>query len=324
MNVPRICSCLNLIVMRGVLLVSLGCVSAATGILLSKHLLESAPLLPFVLFQVLGGAFSATTACLFFRAMPRGKNLLLLALPGVFQPGMTYPLFFASLAYIPLALAGMLASFETLFVFLLSFPLLKVKPRREQFLLAFCSVGGLLLMSWKQGPVAAHFFLGVLLVLASMLCASLDTLASSALAPKSHTTALTAVSCWSGTFVLLLMLLFSPKQNWQPFATFSTLGICLVSGVLIHGLGANLFNEGLGKISASEAALLFPLISVMTAVGGFIFYREELTAPQVLGGIVVIASTAAVGFLTDDSDSLSTHRPEPPYDLRDSQNDPCR
>jgi drug/metabolite transporter (DMT)-like permease len=310
--------------MRGVVLVSLGCVSVSTGILLSKHLLESAPLLPFVLFQVLGGALSATTVCLYFRAMPKGKSFLLLALPGVFQPGLTYPLFFASLAYIPLALAGMLASFETLFVFLLSFPLLKVKPRREQLLLAFCSVGGLLLMSSGRGPVAAHLLLGVLLVLASMLCASLDTIASSALAAKSHTTALTAASCWSGTCVLLLVLLFSSKQNWHPFGTFSALGICFVSGILIHGLGANLFNEGLGKITAAEAALLFPLISVMTAVGGFVFYGEKLMASQVLGGIVVIASTTAVGFLMDAPGSLSTQRPESPYDLRDSQNDPCR
>jgi drug/metabolite transporter (DMT)-like permease len=290
--------------MRGVLLVSLGCVSAAAGILLSKHLLESAPLLPFVLFQVLGGALSATTACLCFRAMPEGKNLLLLALPGIFQPGLTYPLYFASLAYIPLALAGMLTSFETLFVFLLSFPLLKVKPRREQFLLAFCSLGGLLLMSWSRETAAAHLFLGVLFVLASMLFASLDTIASSALAPKSHTTALTAASCWSGTLVLLLVLLFSSRQNWQHFATLSTLGICLLSGVLIHGLGANLFNEGLGKITAAEAALLFPLISVMTAAGGLVFYHEKLTASQVLGGMVVIASTTAVGFLTDATNSL--------------------
>ena len=119
--------------MRGVLLVALGCVSAATGIVLSKHPLESAPLLPFVLFQVLGGALSATAACFFLRSVTRGKDFLLLALPGIFQPGLTYPLYFASLAYISLALAGMLASFETLFVFLLSFPLLKVKPRCEQF-----------------------------------------------------------------------------------------------------------------------------------------------------------------------------------------------
>ena len=152
MNIIRIYPCRSLIVMRGVLLVSLGCVSVAAGILLSKHLLESAPLLPFVLFQVLGGALSGTTACLSFRAMPKGKDLVLLALPGIFQPGLTYPLYFASLAYIPLAFAGMLASFETLFVFLLSFPLLKVKPRREQVPLAFCSLGGLLLMSWSRGP----------------------------------------------------------------------------------------------------------------------------------------------------------------------------
>jgi drug/metabolite transporter (DMT)-like permease len=299
MNVIRIYSCHSLIVMKGVMLVSLGCVSVATGILLSKHLLESAPLLPFVLFQVLGGASSATAACLCFRAVPRGKTLLSLALPGVFQPGLTYPLYFASLAYIPVALAGMLASFETLFVFLLSFPLLKVKPRREQFLLAFCSLGGLLLMSWSRGAIAAHFLLGVLLVLASMFCASLDTIACSALAPKSHTSALTAASCWSGTLVLVLVLFLSSKQNWQPFATVSTLGICLVSGALIHGLGANLVNEGLSKITAAEAALLYPLISVMTAAGGVVLYRERLAASQVLGGIIVIACTSAVGFLTD-------------------------
>jgi drug/metabolite transporter (DMT)-like permease len=310
MNLIDIYSCRSLIVMRGVLLVSLGCVSVATGIVLSKHLLESAPLFPFVLFQVIGGALSATTACLCFRAMPKGKNLLLLALPGIFQPGLSHPLYFASLAYIPLALAGMLASFETLFVFLLSFPLLKVKPRREQFLLAFCSLGGLLLMSWSRGPAAAHLFLGVLLVLASTLSASLDTIACSVLAPKSHTTALTAASCWSGTLVLLLVLLFSSKQNWRPFAAFSTLGICLLSGVLIHGLGANLINEGLGKITAAEAALLFPLISVMTAAGGFVFYREMLAASQVIGGIVVTVSTTAVGFLTDATESSLTHQPQ--------------
>ena len=305
MNIIRRYPCGSLIGMRGILLVSLGCVSVAAGILLSKHLLESAPLLPFVLFQVLGGALSATAACLFFRAIPKGKSLLLLALPGIFQPGLTYPLYFASLAYIPVALAGMLASFETLFVFLLSFPLLRIKPRRDQVLLAFCSLGGLLLMTWRRGPMAAHLSLGVLLVLASMFCASLDTIACSALAPTSHTTALTAASCWSGTIVLSLILLISSKQDWQPFATLSTLGICLVSGVLIHGLGANLVNEGLGTITAAEAALLYPLISVLTAIGGFIFYRERLTASQVLGGIVVIASTTAVGFLSRASDNSS-------------------
>jgi drug/metabolite transporter (DMT)-like permease len=216
-----------------------------------------------------------------------------------------------SLAYIPLTLAGMLTSFETLFVLLLSFPLLKVKPRREQLLLAFCSLGGLLLMSWSRGTVAARLLLGVLLVLASMLCASLDTITSSALAPKSHTTALTAASGWSGTFVLLLILLFSPKQDWQYFGTSSSLVTCLVSGVLIHGLGANLFNAGLGLITVAQAAPLYPLISVMTAVGGLVFYRETITAPQAVGGMVIVATTAAVGFLADASDSSFAHRSEP-------------
>jgi drug/metabolite transporter (DMT)-like permease len=309
-NVIGTYPCRSLIAMKGVALVSLGCVSVAAGILLSKHLLESAPLLPFVFFQVLGGAFSATAACFYLRAMPNGKTLLSLALPGIFQPGLTYPLYFASLVYIPVALAGMLASFETLFVFLLSYPLLRAKPRREQILLAFCSLGGLLLMSWSRGPVASQWFLGISLVLASMVCASLDTIACSALAPKCHTTALTAVSSWSGVIVLSLILLFSAKQNWHPFAHLSALGICLLSGVFIHGLGANLINEGLAQITAAEAALLYPLISVLTAIGGVVFYHERLTASQVIGGIVVMTTTTAVGFLSDARGNSSVHLPE--------------
>ena len=280
---------------QGTAFVALACVCGAAGILLSRQGLRTAPLLPFVFLQAAGGAFFGWSVGILLGVVPRFRELPRMALPGIFQPGMTHTMFFAALSFLPLALAGSLTSLETIFVVLLSYPLLGEKPNRLQVWLALAGLSGLVLLSWP-GPVSGpHLILGIALVLGSVICASLDTIVSRRLAQQSHPVALAAVCSTSGMLVIALTLWFLPAGSWQVFTSPRLLGVTLGSGMLIHGAGASLFNMGLTRINATQAALLFPSISVMTAAGGMILFHERLALGQIAGAVVVMAAASAAG-----------------------------
>lgn len=284
---------------RGVSRVVVACVCATAGILLSRLVVRELPLLPFVFLQATSAAVVTWAACFWLSVVPPLRELPPMSIPGLFQPGLTYVLFFAALPFIPLALESSLSSVETIFVLLLSYPLLRERPTVLQLWICLAAAFGLLLLSQTGGVPGEHVILGVVLALGAVLCASLDTITSRVLAQQSHPVVLAAACSTSGTLVATLALAFVPRQNWSAFASIRVLTVTMLSGILIHGLGASFFNLALSRVTATQAALLFPIISLLTAIGGITLFRERLTGTQVVGSIIVLASTAAAAITAE-------------------------
>jgi drug/metabolite transporter (DMT)-like permease len=248
-----------------------------------------------VFSQIAAGTIAVWGCCFLFGVLPKRQELLRLSLPGILQPGLAFLFEFAGLTTTPVTIEGLLFSFEAILVLLLSMPLLRERPRGAEFAVAFLGLVGVGLMSGFDSSHAFHMQTGVLLILAGVICASLDTIASRAVAQHSEPLALTAVSNLSGLVVVALAILLWPHQDWRPLLEPGTFCLTFLSGCLLHGAAVFLFNAGLSNVEAAGAALLFPTISLLTAAGGYVFFGERLSGQQLWGAALIVASSISVG-----------------------------
>lgn len=80
------------------------------------------------------------------------------------------------------------------------------------------------------------------------------------------------------------------------FASFAVLAPIAISGVLVHALATLLFIYGLNRVKAGIAATMFPLTSLLTVLGGLIYFQEPLSLLQGIGGVLVILAALATAW----------------------------
>ncbi|MBV9739370.1 MAG: EamA family transporter [Hyphomicrobiales bacterium] len=263
------------------------CVSVAT--LLTKHLVENVPPQPLVFLQLLASAMVIWPAAALTGRLPPRRTALLLALPGLLQPGLVYLFAFAGLAITTANVEGLLFAFETVLVVLLAWPLLRERPKASTLLSATLGTVGVILIT-GAAPDRTAPVVGVVLILMGVLAAALDTVASRALAINADPLAMAAASHIAGLAIIIVALVTWPVQSWEPVWNAAELGTIALSGILLHGVATILFNYGLSHVEAGPAAALFPSISVFTGIGAYVFLGERLNAPQLTGGALVIGA----------------------------------
>lgn len=270
-----------------------GCACVATAVLVSKPIVEHLPVLPVVLLQIVASILVTWPMAFLLRLAPSAQSVVAIGWPGLLQPGLAYMLTFAGLAITPASVEGLLFAFEAALVALFAWPLLGERPSRRTVAVLAIGTVGVLFVSGADSPGAAPPVLGVLLILAGVAAAALDTVASRHLAVSVAPLTLTA-----GTQVAGLAAVAASAPFWKTgdLATVLSSSAALpifVSGVLVHGIAPWMFNASLKTLTAGAAAALFPLISLLTVLGGVVFLAETLSALQVVGGVLVVASAIA-------------------------------
>ena len=280
----------------GVVAILAACVSVSIASVSTKTLLVSAPVLPVVFVQLVASATVIWTAAALTGRLPKGRRALKLALPGLLQPGLVYLFAFLGLAVTPVSLEGLLFAFESVIVALLAWPLLRERPSVKVSASIMAGTAGVVLLSWPQSAGFGAPALGVALILAGVLCAALDTIASRALAIHADPLTMTAAGHAAGLAMVIAAQLIVEPQDWGFLSDPRTMALIVVSGLLLHGLSTVLFNAALARTSASKAAALFPSISLFTAVGGYAVLGERLASLQLVGGLIVIGSALLVSW----------------------------
>ena len=272
---------------------SCGCVAAGT--LMTKHLVDALPVLPVVFLQVLASTALTWSIAIARRSSPSPRQLLTLGFPGVLQPGLAYILGFTALAITPSSVLGLLWASESAVVVLLAWPLIGERPKGRTLLAVGAGVAGIVIVGGAVPSSSAPPLLGVLLALGGVCSAALDTVISRRLALTADTITMTAAGQLSGLATVAASAPLWPWHDLAPLAASGTLATIFASGVLIHGVATLLFNYGLGGMSAGTAAMLFPLIAILTAAGGVIWLGDTLSAAQLLGAALIIGSAIAAG-----------------------------
>ena len=280
---------------RGAVAILAGCACFAAGTLITKALLGSFSALPLVFLQLMASCVAIWSIAAATGRLPSLRQAPRLALPGFLQPGLAYILIYVGLETTPVTIEGLLLALETAFVVLFAWALLGERPGRTTVVATIVATVGVVMISGVgRIGVSPPPLLGVLLILAGVIAASLDTVVSRALAIDADPLVMTAASHAAGLALVAATIPLWPADSLEHVGDLGPLAGIIVSGLLMHGLATVLFNWGLGRVRAGTAATLFPSISLMTATGGMVWFSERLSLGQLVGGGLILAAAGAV------------------------------
>ncbi len=274
------------------------CACVAGPVVATKAMLDSAPALPVLLIQIVASTLVMTIIAMQWGRLPKPGDWRL-GLPGLAQPGLSYLLFYLGLKLVPASIEGLLVALESGIVALLAWPLLGERPTWRVIVAAFMGMAGVALLGGALSPVASVSPLGVALIVAGVVFAALDTIGSRYLMTSADPLTMTVAAHWFGLVLVATSTAATGPYDWALLLAPTTLAAIAVAGIVVHGAALFLFNSALHHLPAAIAAALFPLISLLTALGGVLLLGERLTMVQVGGGALVIGSAALVVWCID-------------------------
>jgi drug/metabolite transporter (DMT)-like permease len=285
------------VVTRGAGAVICGCIATAAGTLLSKKLLATLPPVSLMAVEISFSAAAFWTAAAALRRLPPRRGFWRVSSPGFLQPGLAWVLILVGLKTVPASIEALLFAAETFIVMLAAWPLLRERPTALKLLLCALSTAGVALVTRAGAPIADPPLAGVLLIFAGVICAALDTVLSRKLLSSADPLAMTAAIHVPSLLVVGAAVLLWPEAGAAALFSPAILVQAALAGLLLHGGAALLFNRGLVTLDAGTAALLFPLLTVMTVSGGLCFFDERLGPGQWLGALLILAAALGVGLV---------------------------
>lgn len=174
-----------------------------------------------------------------------------------------------------------------IFVVLFSSVMLKEKISGKKALLAiFAFMGGALMLSTNQFSFENKDLIGmVAMVFSAMLYALTVPIFKKQLEKVSGTEAIFYQN-FIGMFLFLPFLFIS-----TPLPTLNASILGIVYAVVIGIVGFILFFAGLKGLKASTASLLSYIEVFSAMVIAFIFFNQQITAPMLVGGAMVLLSS---------------------------------
>ena len=275
----------------------LACLSWAFGNVLTKAVLSHVEPL-----SVLSGQLTCSVIGLWAFSRARGSEIRLddwrVGLPGLLQPGLAFGMSTFGLALVPASLEAMIFAIETPLILLLAWPMLGERPNRSIAALGLVSFVGVIVLTWRPevGSTSGHGF-AVLLIVSGASFAALYSIAICWMSVDVDALRLTRASQTVG-WLALGIVWFATRKPDVPNLNIMDGAMIAGSGLLMNAIPFLLYGIVLERASAGFAALLLPLVPVLTAVLAFSVLGETLTSLQWLGAILVISSVAALSLMT--------------------------
>ena len=275
----------------------LACLSWACGSVLTKALLSQADPL-----TVLSGQLTASVVGLWTISLARKSKIRLdewrIGLPGIFQPGLAYGLSIIGLAQLPVTLEAMIFAIETPLILLLAWPLLGERPTGLLAALGLLAFAGVLILTWRpEIAVTSGEGFAVSLIVSAALFAALYSVIVRRMSADVDALRLTRASQTIGWLAVLIV--WWAMQKPQP-SELGVIDAMLIagSGLLLNAIPFFLYGLVLERASAGFAALLLPLVPLMTAAIASGVLGETLSSLQWLGALLVLSSVAALSLTT--------------------------
>ena len=275
----------------------LACLSWALGSVLTKAVLShAAPL------DVLSGQLTASVIGLWTLSLASKSEIRLddwrVGLPGVLQPGLAYGLSTVGLAQVPASLEAMIFSIETPLILLLAWAMLGERPTRWLMALGLLAFAGVLILTWRPEieVVAGHGF-AVILIVCGAGFAALYSVVIRRMSSDVDALRLTRASQTTG-WLAVIVFWWTTQEPQTSHLDVIDGAMIAGSGLLLNAIPFFLYGLVLERASAAFAALLLPLVPLMTAAMSFGLLGESFSSLQWIGALLVLGSAVAMSLTT--------------------------
>ncbi|MDO5484331.1 MAG: DMT family transporter [Desulfovibrionaceae bacterium] len=230
-----------------------------------------------------------------FRAIRHHGQLKAILLMGLCEPCLYFLFETHALRLTTASQAGMVASLLPLMVAVAAWPLLGERIAARGWLGFVLAAAGVVWLSLAAAPAesAPAPLLGNGLEALAMLCAAFYTITARRLSHTYSPLQITAAQSGMGCIFFSLLLLWPGQTQhlslgldlpaWAPWASVIYLGACVTFG------GYGLYNFGVQRLNAAQAAAYINLIPVITLILGVGLLGEVFLPVQYLASALVIA-----------------------------------
>lgn len=189
--------------------------------------------------------------------------------------------------------ASLMNSLTPIFIYILSFIVLKIRVTKHQMIGTIISIVGVLfiLSGGKLSNIVSFTFnKGDLIILVAVLCWSIYSLLVKQYSNQLPGFSTFLVTIAVGAMILLPFTIYEllTLENpiiWSP----KTIGAIFYVGIFASIIAFLSWNTGVVKIGANRASIFLNFIPVFATIFATIFLGEQLQIAQVIGGLAVIS-----------------------------------
>ena len=246
--------------------------------------------------QVIFGRMLVASLCFlpflpsFFRIKWRIQDLRYLLLMAIFEPCLYFIFEAKALVNTSASQAGMITAIFPLLVAVAAWALLKERISRLTLFGFFIAICGAIILSLAADATTSSPapLIGNLYELAAMVCATGYTICLKHLSGRYSPLFLTAVQAFIGSFFFAFFLL--PPDIGLPEQWISGPALAVIYLGTFITLGAyGLYNFGVSRIPASQAAAFVNLIPVFSVILGYLLLAERLNNWQWFAAAMVFS-----------------------------------
>ncbi len=223
----------------------------------------------------------------------KGKNIKLLMLLAIFQPGIYFICETTGMVYTTSSEAGIMIALIPIVVSILAAVLLKEKTTLLQTLFILLSVGGVFFIIFNRGgsDIEGNYF-GIFLLSIAVLAAAFYNIISRKLSLEFRPVEITYVMMGFGAFLFNFIALYQQDFNlvgyFDILSETKVLITIIYLGVLSSVVAFFMMNYTLSKINASQSAVFANLTTVVSILAGVFLRNEPFYKFQIIGAILII------------------------------------
>lgn len=269
----------------------LAALSWGLAIALTKVALRQLTPLDLLTVEITVGALTICAIALARGARPT-LPILLVALMGVLDPGLSFLLFDVGIARTAATDAAMLVATESLFTAALATTYLRERLDTRLFIALVAGSLGAAIISLR-GAGGSSSLLGDLLCLGGALTAAAYGVLARRFAPGREVLSLTAVQMLGALAVCVPVGALGSAVGHSHLAHVDAghLLTAIAVGVLSTTVPFLLFNSAIEHVTATTAGLLLTLIPLFGTAAAVALLSEGLAVAQLFGGVLILAAT---------------------------------
>lgn len=265
---------------------------------LNKELLGPISPIALLVFQLIPGVALFGALTLIGRSsFPTGTNLILAALLGVLNPGVSYTLSMLGLERISASVASLMWAMEPIMILVMAHFVLKEPITRALIIIIGVGLTGVMLVVGLLGEAATLRIdlLGVFMLFGAVFLCAIYTVFSRKITIDVDPVPLLAVQQASGLLWAVVLLAVTSGgefvENLMDVPA-NSLFVAVVTGLMYYGVSYWLYLRALRKLPAAVAGAYFNVIPLVTIALAFVFLGERLSSLQWIGAALIFVSAS--------------------------------
>jgi drug/metabolite transporter (DMT)-like permease len=233
----------------------------------------------------------------------KGKNIKLLLLLAVFQPGIYFIFETTGMMYTTSSEAGIMIALIPIVVTILAAVFLKEKTSMIQMAFVLLSVGGVFFIILNRGSsdVEGNLF-GIFLLAVSVLAAAFYNIISRKLSLEFRPIEITYVMMGFGALIFNLTALYQRGFNLSGYFNVLSETRVLITiiylGIFSSVVAFFMMNYTLSKINAAQAAVFANFTTVVSILAGVFIRNEAFYTFQIIGAVLIIVGVWGTNYFS--------------------------